>query len=179
MDGFSGRATAVNSTWTLALSRPGIMTIRQVRTAPQVVSSFPCRGYPYKDTDGPGQASEVRFGTSSLTFRARFLVLASTCVGLSAWTTPFPTFLPRQDTGRSGRSRKGEAQSCHGSGDIGQNTLQVFGSPGRLHSSEASQCPLLPGTMVFFTPGVRLVGGSVTSLPCASYVGHLHVMSTQ
>ena len=48
-----------------------------------------------------------------------------------------------------------------------QPTLQVFGSPVS-SSSEASQCPLLPGTMVFFA-GIRaLLDGSVTSLPCAS-----------
>ena len=48
-----------------------------------------------------------------------------------------------------------------------QPTLQVFGSPVS-SSSEASQCPPLPGTMVFFA-GIRaLLVGSVTSLPCAS-----------
>ena len=48
-----------------------------------------------------------------------------------------------------------------------QPTLQVFGSPVS-SSSEASQCPPLPGTMVFFA-GIRaLLEGSVTSAPCAS-----------
>ena len=48
-----------------------------------------------------------------------------------------------------------------------QPTLQVFGSPVS-SSSEASQCPLLPGTMVFFAGMRTLLDGSVTSLPCAS-----------
>lgn len=48
-----------------------------------------------------------------------------------------------------------------------QPTLQVFGSPVS-SSSEASQCPLLPGTMVFFAGMRALLVGSVTSLPCAS-----------
>ena len=141
------------------------------RMAPRVSgSSEPLTEGIHKDTDGPGQASEC-----GLTVRSPSgpfpCPCELACVGLSAWTRPPPpsdSLPPRQDTGRSGRRcrRKVSAIMPRRLRRY-QPTLQVFGSPVS-SSSEASQCPLLPDTMVFFAGMRTLLDGSVTSLPCAS-----------